>query len=323
MHVVSFAIYYFSLLIQTFSVLTLLVLQRMLCRRRGAKDLFRIPLRWEGRCRQVRGGRTVLPLRAWKKLRTALKKLGRMKKMLLTSPFSALHPLSPFPVLQASTDAVRIRMHPTTPAGPNAAPYRGVAQRPIGCRGISMQSLSGFHSIRRECRGTGMQRSETERDTLGIWMRLKPGQGSRSCERVASLPAFDPLPRGQTRVFHLFFPLSISRHLLPLFPEFNHPRSPPPNLSRSLKHSSQFRGEGRQRVQRQWTERIRSKASTCLPFGMLWKGRSVSEASRVWGRSFCLKLLPSLKRMSRLFPPIPSFPLHLPPRQQNQHQDHR
>jgi len=93
-----------------------------------------------------------------------------------------------------------------------------------------------------------MERSEMERDTLGTWMRFKPGRESRSYGRAASFPAFDPLLRGQTRVFHLFLLLLTSLHLLLSFHEFNPLPSLPPNLSRSLKHSYRLQGEGRRRV---------------------------------------------------------------------------
>ena len=150
-------------------------------------------------------------------------------------------------MFQVSAGAVQTRMCPIILADLNAAPCRGVAQRPIGIRGISMRSLSGFRNIRRACRRTGMQRSGTERDTLGTWMRLNLGRESRSYGRVASFPVFDPFPRGRIRVYHLFLPLLTSRHLLLLFHEFNRLHSPPhPNPS--LKRSTRLRGEERRRV---------------------------------------------------------------------------
>jgi hypothetical protein len=117
----------------------------MLCRHHGANDRFRTPLQWAVRCQQARGGRMVLP---WKEPRTAPKKETGMKKTLLSCLFSEPHRLSPSPVLQASADTVQLRMYPTTPVGLKAAPCHGVAQRPIGFQGISMQSLSESRSIR-------------------------------------------------------------------------------------------------------------------------------------------------------------------------------
>ena len=154
-----------------------------------------------------------------------------------------------------------------------------------------------------------------ERDTLGTWMRLKLGRGSRSYGRVASFPVFGPFLRGLTRVFHLFFPLSTSRHLPLSFHEFNPLLSISTNLSRRFKHSCRFQREGRRRVYRQRTERIGSKASTCLPFGMLWRERSVSEVSRVWLRNYYLGLLTILKTVFRLYPQTPPCPRHRQPHQ--------
>lgn len=148
-------------------------------------------------------------------------------------------------------------------------------------------------------------------------MRFRLGRETRSSGRAASFPVFDPLLRGLTRVFHLFLPLSTSRHLLLSFHEFNPLPLLPPNLNRSLNRSCRLRGEGRRRVLERRTERTRSRASTCLLFGMLWKERSVSEVSRVWLKSYYLGVLTILKTVFRLRSQTPPCPLHRQPRQQN------